>query len=80
MLSRSAQGVYWMSRYLGRAEHLCRLLRLQTEALVDRPLREIHLGWIRIYNTVSQRRPEGDLRPSTQMILHWRTPTRLRIT
>ena len=61
MLSRSAQWVYWMSRYLGRAEYLCRLLRLQTEALVDRPLREIHLGWIRIYNTVSQRPPGGRL-------------------
>ena len=63
MLSRSAQGVYWMSRYLGRAEHLCRLLRLQTEALVDRPIREIHLGWIRIYNTVSQRPRGGSLEP-----------------
>ena len=38
MLSRSAQGLYWMGRYLERAEHLCRLLRLQTEALVDRPV------------------------------------------
>ena len=31
MLARSAQGLYWMSRYLERAKHLCRLLRLQSE-------------------------------------------------
>ena len=61
MLSRSAQGVYWMSRYLGRADHLCRLLRLQTEALVDRPVREINLGWSRIYNSISEQPPGGVL-------------------
>ena len=59
MLSRSAQGLYWMGRYLERAEHLCRLLRLQTEALVDRPPREIYFGWNRIYGSLS-RQPPGD--------------------
>ena len=61
MLSRSAQGVYWMSRYLARAEHLCGLLRLQTEALVDRPIGEIHLGWKRIYDSLRQQPPGGSL-------------------
>ena len=61
MLSRSAQGLYWMGRYLERAEHLSRLLRLQTEALVDRSVREIHLGWTRIYNTVNREPPGGGL-------------------
>ena len=37
MLSRSAQGLYWMGRYLERTDHLCNLLLVQTEALVDRP-------------------------------------------
>ena len=59
MLSRSAQGLYWMGRYLERAEHLCRLLRLQTGALVDRPPREIYFGWSRIYGSLS-RQPPGD--------------------
>ena len=49
MLSRSAQGLYWMGRYLERARHLSRLLQLQSEALVDRPVREIYFGWRRIY-------------------------------
>ena len=61
MLSRSAQGLYWLGRYLERTGHLCRLLRLQTEALVDRPLREVHFGWSRIYSSVNRQPPVGGL-------------------
>jgi uncharacterized alpha-E superfamily protein len=61
MLSRSAQGLYWMGRYLERAERLCRLLQLQTEALVDRPVREIHFGWMRIYGSMNEQPPVGGL-------------------
>lgn len=57
MLSRSAQGMYWMGRYLERAEHLCRLLRLQVESLVDAPLPEIQLGWSRIYQSLERDPP-----------------------
>ena len=59
MLSRSAQSLYWMGRYLERAGHLCSLLRLQSEALVDRPVREIHFGWNRIYASVRRDPPGG---------------------
>ena len=62
MLARSAQGLYWMGRYLKRAEHLCRLLRLQVEALVDRPIAEIHFGWSRIYTGLGQQPPWGHLK------------------
>ncbi len=61
MLSRSAQGLYWMGRYLERAEFMCRLLLLQTEALVDRPIREIHSGWVRIYDSLHRDPPVGSL-------------------
>ena len=61
MLSRSAQGLYWMGRYLERAQHLCGLMRLQTEALVDRPIREIYSGWKRIYDSVGREPPGGSL-------------------
>ena len=61
MLARNAQGLYWMSRYLERAKHLCRLLRLQAEALVDRPLREIRFGWHRIYRALGSEPPPGSL-------------------
>ena len=60
MLSRSAQGLYWMGRYLERAGHLCRLLQLQVEALVDRPVSEIHFGWRRIYAVLDRDPPFGD--------------------
>ena len=61
MLSRNAQGLYWMGRYLERAEHVCRLLRLQVEALVDRPIPEIHFGWSRLYISLNRSPPGGSL-------------------
>ncbi|MXW05665.1 MAG: alpha-E domain-containing protein [Gemmatimonadetes bacterium] len=61
MLSRSAQGLYWMGRYLERAAHLSRLMQLQVETLVDRPLREIHFGWNRVYSSMNQSPPAGTL-------------------
>lgn len=61
MLSRSAQGLYWMGRYLERAQHLCRLLQLQTAALVDRPVQEIYFGWSRIYISANRLPPGGSL-------------------
>ena len=61
MLARSAQGLYWMSRYLERTQHLCRLLMLQSEALVDRPIHEINFGWRRIYASVGRLPPSGDI-------------------
>ena len=68
MLARSAQGLYWMGRYLERADHLCRLLRLQTEALVDRPIAEIYAGWNRIYASLNRQPPGAglELMPSSQ--------------
>lgn len=57
MLSRSAQNLYWLGRYLERAEHLCRLLQLQMETLVDRPRQAIHFGWQRIYANLQRRPP-----------------------
>ena len=61
MLSRHAQSLYWIGRYLERAAHLCRLLRLQSEALIDRPVREIHFGWNRIYASVNREPPGGSV-------------------
>ena len=60
MLSRSAEGLYWMGRYFERTGHLCRLLRWQVESLVDRPIREIHFGWYRIYGSLGRSIPGAD--------------------
>lgn len=54
MLSRSAESLYWMGRYFERTGHLCRLLRWQVESLVDRPIREVHFGWYRIYGSLGR--------------------------
>lgn len=62
MLSRSAQSLYWLGRYLERAGNLSRLLQLQSESLVDRPVREIHFGWSRMYNYVQREPPAGEIR------------------
>ncbi len=61
MLSRSAAGLYWMGRYLERASHLSRLLRQQTESLVDSPTRDIYFGWHRIYGTLDREPLSGAL-------------------
>lgn len=65
MLARSAESLYWMGRYLERAERLCRLLQLQSAALVDRPLRDIHFGWQRIYLSIGREPPGGTTRFQT---------------
>ena len=61
MLSRSAEGLYWTGRYLERTDHLCRLLQEQVEALVDRPVHEIHFGWRRIYAALGRRPPGANV-------------------
>ena len=61
MLARSAQGLYWMGRYLERAAHLCRQLQLQTAALADRSIPEIYAGWNRIYGSLHRQPPGGSL-------------------
>ena len=61
MLARSAEGLYWTGRYLERTDHLCRLLRGQMETLVDRPTREIHFGWRRIYAALGRVPPGANV-------------------
>lgn len=65
MLSRSAAGLYWMGRYLERARHLSRLLKQQTESLVDSPPRDIYFGWHRIYGALERQPQAGALELDT---------------
>jgi len=44
MLSRVAKDVYWMARYIERAENMARLIMVNTHLLMDLPKR-IRLGW-----------------------------------
>ena len=61
MLSRNAQGLYWISRYLERAQHSCRLLADQLEAIEDRTVEEIDRTWRRLYIGLGRTPLGGDL-------------------
>ena len=44
MLSRVAERIYWMARYIERAENIARLINVNTLMLLDLP-RGVPLGW-----------------------------------
>ncbi len=44
MLSRVAENLYWMARYLERAEDLARLINVNSNLVLDLP-RRVHFGW-----------------------------------
>ena len=44
MLSRVAQNIFWMARYIERAENTARLIMVNTNLLLDLP-RGVQLGW-----------------------------------
>lgn len=46
MLARVAENVYWLSRYLERAENTVRLVDVHSRMLMDLPDIEDHAGWI----------------------------------
>lgn len=54
MLSRVANHIYWMERYLERAENTARLIQVNTHLLLDLP-RHITLGWEPIIDMLSFR-------------------------
>ncbi len=61
MLSSNAQGLYWIGRYLERAEHGCRLLADQLIALEDRPIEDIDRMWRRLYASLHRNPACGHL-------------------
>ena len=44
MLSRVAENVYWMARYIERAENTARVIMVNTNLLLDLP-KHVQLGW-----------------------------------
>ena len=64
MLSRSAEGLYWISRYIERAQQGCRMLANQLEALEDRPVEEIDRTWRRLYTGFCCEPIGGNLGPN----------------
>ena len=63
MLSRNAQGLYWMGRYLERAQHGCHLLAEQFIIIEDRPIEQIDQSWRRLFRAVGRTPLGGHLDP-----------------
>lgn len=54
MLSRVANNIYWMARYIERAENTARLINVNTHLLLDLP-KKVRLGWEPIIDITSNR-------------------------
>ncbi len=61
MLSRVADSLYWMSRYLERAEHTARLIDVQLNQMLDQAGGESNLRWRRLLHSLRTPPPQGDV-------------------
>jgi uncharacterized alpha-E superfamily protein len=52
MLSRVADSLYWMSRYLERAEHTVRLLDVNMGLMLDRSSTSVEIRWVRVLSAL----------------------------
>jgi uncharacterized alpha-E superfamily protein len=53
MLSRVADSLYWMSRYIERAEHTARLLAVKLETTAEQSREEAEASWARVVGAVT---------------------------
>lgn len=61
MLSRVADSLYWMARYIERAEHVARLVAVKLEAGVEQRREEAEASWARVLAAASaESRPVAD--------------------
>ena len=61
MLSRVADTLYWMSRYLERAEHTARLIDVNLHQMLDHNVAEEQARWQRLRGNLSAPAPEGHI-------------------
>lgn len=53
MLSRVADNLYWMSRYMERAEHISRLIAVKLESMIEQSQEDSEHAWRRVIAAVS---------------------------
>ena len=53
MLSRVADSLYWMSRYLERAEHTARLIAVKLESMIEQSREDADSSWLRVVAALS---------------------------
>jgi len=61
MLSRVADSLYWMSRYLERAEHTARLIDVQLNQMLDQAGGDSNLRWRRLLHSLRTPPLQGDV-------------------
>jgi uncharacterized alpha-E superfamily protein len=71
MLSRVADSLYWMTRYIERAEHTSRLLAVKLESMVEQSKEDAEDSWARVIAALSAEEfatSPGDAFSTTQAI------------
>src|ERR1700743_1091195 len=53
MLSRVADSLYWMARYLERGEHTSRLIAVMLESMVEQSREDADASWHRVVGALS---------------------------
>ena len=61
MLSRVAESLYWMSRYLERAEHTARLIDVHLTQMLDQAGGDASLRWQRLLRSLHTPQPAGEV-------------------
>ena len=61
MLSRVAASLYWMSRYLERAEHTARLIDVHLTQMLDHAGGDESLRWQRLLSSLHTSQPSGEV-------------------
>lgn len=65
MLSRVADSLYWMSRYLERAEHTARLIAVKLEITAEQSREDAEASWARVIAALSaEKHVKGDAEPA----------------
>ena len=63
LLSRVADSVYWMARYIERAEDITRLLAVNFDALLDIRPEDTRAGWLPLVTITGDEEANQSARP-----------------
>src|SRR3569832_464354 len=53
MLSRVADSLYWMARYIERAEHTARLIAVKLDSMVEQTSEDATASWARVVESLT---------------------------
>jgi uncharacterized alpha-E superfamily protein len=73
MLSRVAESLYWMSRYLERAEHTARVIKVQLNLMLERETEDDDRHWRRMLKSLAVEMAdvkEGDAQALAKSLIH----------